>query len=110
MLLARGRGTDAPCPGQTVRPPALFLPREFRTLKTSRDYPDFFAKLYSLLEPSLMFVKYRGRFFRLTDDFLQSPCATGRCSADTTFFRGTLTFFIRMPAAGGGGGPCGRPG
>jgi U3 small nucleolar RNA-associated protein 19 len=36
------------------------------------DYPDFYTKLYALLEPSVMHVKYRARFFRLVDLFLSS--------------------------------------
>ncbi|MGH0114679.1 UNVERIFIED_CONTAM: hypothetical protein FKN15_033996 [Acipenser sinensis] len=44
------------------------------------DYPDFYKKLYSLLEPSIFHVKYRARFFHLADLFLSSrplcvPCA-----------------------------------
>jgi U3 small nucleolar RNA-associated protein 19 len=48
-------------------------PRATDVAGAHRDYPDFFPKLYSLLDPALMFVKYRGRFFRLADVFLQSP-------------------------------------
>ncbi|KAJ8346608.1 hypothetical protein SKAU_G00280090 [Synaphobranchus kaupii] len=36
------------------------------------DYPDFYKKLYSLLEPSVFHVKYRARFFHLTNIFLSS--------------------------------------
>ncbi|MGH0140743.1 UNVERIFIED_CONTAM: hypothetical protein FKN15_072254 [Acipenser sinensis] len=36
------------------------------------DYPDFYKKLYSLLEPSIFHVKYRARFFHLADLFLSS--------------------------------------
>ncbi|KAM6155349.1 nucleolar complex protein 4 homolog isoform 2-T2 [Rhynchocyon petersi] len=36
------------------------------------EYPDFYQKLYSLLEPSVFHVKYRARFFHLADLFLSS--------------------------------------
>ncbi|XP_060917560.1 nucleolar complex protein 4 homolog [Labrus mixtus] len=36
------------------------------------DYPDFYRKLYNLLEPSVFYVKYRARFFHLTNIFLSS--------------------------------------
>ncbi|XP_078467841.1 nucleolar complex protein 4 homolog [Lampetra planeri] len=36
------------------------------------EYPDFYKKLYSLLEPSIFHVKYRARFFHLADLFLSS--------------------------------------
>ena len=36
------------------------------------DYPQFYRKLYALFEPSVFHVKYRSRFFHLTDLFLSS--------------------------------------
>jgi U3 small nucleolar RNA-associated protein 19 len=36
------------------------------------DYPDFYGKLYALLEPSVFHAKYRARFFFLLDLFLNS--------------------------------------
>ncbi|XP_053135039.1 nucleolar complex protein 4 homolog isoform X2 [Hemicordylus capensis] len=36
------------------------------------EYPGFYKKLYSLLDPSIFHVKYRARFFRLLDLFLSS--------------------------------------
>ncbi|XP_002733773.1 nucleolar complex protein 4 homolog B-like [Saccoglossus kowalevskii] len=36
------------------------------------EYPDFFKKLYALLDPAILHVKYRARFFFLTDLFLKS--------------------------------------
>uniref|UniRef100_A0A668AKQ4 Nucleolar complex associated 4 homolog n=1 Tax=Myripristis murdjan TaxID=586833 RepID=A0A668AKQ4_9TELE len=36
------------------------------------DYPDFYKKLYNLLEPSVFHVKYRARFFHLANLFLSS--------------------------------------
>lgn len=42
------------------------------SLCVCRDYPDFYKKLYSLLEPSVFHVKYRARFFHLANLFLSS--------------------------------------
>ncbi|XP_012726608.2 nucleolar complex protein 4 homolog [Fundulus heteroclitus] len=36
------------------------------------EYPDFYKKLYNLLEPSVFHVKYRARFFHLANLFLSS--------------------------------------
>ncbi|XP_060641650.2 nucleolar complex protein 4 homolog [Anolis sagrei] len=36
------------------------------------EYPDFYKKLYSLLNPYIFYMKYRTRFFRLLDLFLSS--------------------------------------
>uniref|UniRef100_A0A8D0L6N2 Nucleolar complex associated 4 homolog n=1 Tax=Sphenodon punctatus TaxID=8508 RepID=A0A8D0L6N2_SPHPU len=36
------------------------------------EYPDFYKKLYSLIDPSIFHVKYRARFFSLADLFLSS--------------------------------------
>ncbi|XP_004844081.1 nucleolar complex protein 4 homolog isoform X2 [Heterocephalus glaber] len=36
------------------------------------EYPDFYQKLYGLLDPSIFHVKYRARFFHLADVFLSS--------------------------------------
>ncbi|XP_041916173.1 nucleolar complex protein 4 homolog [Alosa sapidissima] len=36
------------------------------------EYPDFYKKLYNLLEPSIFHVKYRARFFHLANLFLSS--------------------------------------
>ncbi|CAI5797308.1 complex 4 homolog [Podarcis lilfordi] len=41
-------------------------------LQHNLEYPDFYKKLYSLLDPSIFHVKYRARFFRLLDLFLSS--------------------------------------
>ena len=40
--------------------------------KYNLEYPDFYTKLYALLEPSVLFVKYRARFFYLLDLFMTS--------------------------------------
>lgn len=36
------------------------------------EYPDFYAKLYALIDSSILFVKYRARFFHLLDLFMTS--------------------------------------
>lgn len=40
--------------------------------KHNLDYPDFYNKLYSLLDSSIFHVKYRARFFHLLNIFLSS--------------------------------------
>nr|XP_020036819.1 nucleolar complex protein 4 homolog isoform X2 [Castor canadensis] len=40
--------------------------------KHNLEYPDFYQKLYGLLDPSIFHVKYRARFFHLADLFLSS--------------------------------------
>lgn len=37
------------------------------------EYPEFYDKLYALLEPSMFIAKYRARFFELLDVSLKSP-------------------------------------
>ncbi|KAF2480437.1 CBF/Mak21 family-domain-containing protein [Neohortaea acidophila] len=36
------------------------------------DYPDFYTKLYSLLDENILHTKHRSRFFRLLDQFMAS--------------------------------------
>jgi len=36
------------------------------------EYPDFYTKLYALLDPGVLFVKHRPRFFYLLDLFMTS--------------------------------------
>lgn len=40
-----------------------------------REYPNFFAKLYNLLDEEALHVRYRPRFMRMLDIFLASPYA-----------------------------------
>ncbi|KAK1262123.1 hypothetical protein QJS04_geneDACA018977 [Acorus gramineus] len=37
------------------------------------EYPNFYEKLYALLNPSIFMAKHRGRFFQLLDSCLKSP-------------------------------------
>jgi len=51
----------------------LALNALFHLISTKNlDYPNFFAKLYALLDRDLLHVRYRSRFFRLLDTFLAS--------------------------------------
>ena len=53
--------------------PLLALNGLFELMKSfNLEYPNFYEKLYQLLTPSLMHVKYRPRFFRLMELFLSS--------------------------------------
>lgn len=53
--------------------PILALNSLYELMKQyNLEYPDFYAKLYSLLTPQLLYTRYRGRFFRLCDLFLSS--------------------------------------
>ncbi|KAL3229961.1 Nucleolar complex protein 4 [Nakaseomyces bracarensis] len=53
--------------------PILALNGLFELIKSSGlEYPNFYGKLYQLVTPDLMHVKYRSRFFRLMDIFLSS--------------------------------------
>jgi len=40
--------------------------------KYNLEYPDFYQKLYNILEPSIFHAKYKARFFYLIDMFLKS--------------------------------------
>jgi len=40
--------------------------------KYNLEYPDFYQKLYALMTPDVLHVKYRARFFHLSDKFLMS--------------------------------------
>ncbi|KNC48158.1 CBF/Mak21 family protein [Thecamonas trahens ATCC 50062] len=40
--------------------------------KYNLEYPQFYAKLYSLLTPAVLYAKYRARFFKLVHKFMRS--------------------------------------
>jgi U3 small nucleolar RNA-associated protein 19 len=44
----------------------------FVNLSSSSDYPDFYTRLYAVLDRNILHVKYRARFFRLLELFLSS--------------------------------------
>lgn len=51
----------------------LALSGLFHLMQTKNlDYPDFYTKLYSLLDDDLLYSKHRSRFFRLLNTFLSS--------------------------------------
>ena len=53
--------------------PILALNSLYELMKRyNLEYPDFYQKLYCLLTPSLLYTRYRSRFFRLCDLFLSS--------------------------------------
>lgn len=62
------------------------------------EYPDFYTKLYSLLTPSLLFNRYRSRFFRLTDLFLSSTHLSSQLVA--SFIKKLARLSITGPAPG----------
>jgi hypothetical protein len=43
-----------------------------------RDYPLFYTRLYAFLDQDLLHLKYRSRFFRLTELFLSSTSVHSR--------------------------------
>jgi U3 small nucleolar RNA-associated protein 19 len=63
-----------------------------------RDYPDFYHKLYQLLDANLMHVKYRSRFFRLLDLFLSS--AHLPASLIAAFIKRMARLSLTAPPAG----------
>lgn len=53
--------------------PILALNSLYELMKRyNLEYPDFYTKLYLLLTPTLLYSRYRSRFFRLCDLFLSS--------------------------------------
>lgn len=55
------------------------------------EYPNFYSKLYELLTPELMHVRYRSRFFRLLDLFLSSTHLSSQLIASFIKRLGRLT-------------------
>ncbi|KAG5359745.1 hypothetical protein CJU90_5585 [Yarrowia sp. C11] len=45
--------------------------------KQNLEYPDFYTKLYALLDEQVLYASYRSRFFRLLDVFLSSSHLAG---------------------------------
>ncbi|XP_025089241.1 nucleolar complex protein 4 homolog B-like [Pomacea canaliculata] len=62
------------------------------------DYPDFYRKLYSLLEPQVYHVKYTARFFHLLDLFLSSTHLPAYLVA--SFIKRLSRLALRAPSAG----------
>ncbi|KAH7415266.1 hypothetical protein KP509_14G034900 [Ceratopteris richardii] len=62
------------------------------------EYPDYYNKLYALLEPSLFIAKYRSRFFELLDLSLKSPLLPSYLAAAFAKKLGRLS--LKSPPAG----------
>lgn len=62
------------------------------------DYPDFYTKLYSLLDGDLLYSKHRSRFFRLLDTFLASTHLPAVMVA--SFIKRLSRLALRGPPAG----------
>lgn len=62
------------------------------------EYPDFYTKLYSLLTPSILYTRYRSRFFRLCDLFLSSTHLSAHLVA--SFIKKLARLALSAPAPG----------
>jgi len=62
------------------------------------EYPDYYKKLYSLLEPSIFVAKHRARFFELLDKSLESPAIPSYLAAAFAKKLGRLA--LSSPPAG----------
>ncbi|KAK9768443.1 Maturation and nuclear export of 40S ribosomal subunits interacting protein [Basidiobolus ranarum] len=62
------------------------------------DYPDFYKKLYALLDRNVLHVKYRSRFFRLLDLFLSSTHLSSSLVA--AFVKRLARLSLSAPPAG----------
>lgn len=62
------------------------------------DYPNFYARLYALLDAEVLHAKYRARFFRLLDVFLASPLLPAAVVA--SFIKRLARLALSAPPAG----------
>ncbi|KAI5061231.1 hypothetical protein GOP47_0023736 [Adiantum capillus-veneris] len=62
------------------------------------EYPEFYNKLYALLEPSMFIAKYRARFFELLDLSLKSPLIPSYLAA--AFAKKLGRMALKSPPAG----------
>eukprot|EP00250_Pteridium_aquilinum_P005255 c15379_g1_i1 orf=41-1993(+) len=62
------------------------------------EYPEFYNKLYALLEPSIFIAKYRARFFELLDLSLKSPLLPSYLAASFAKKLGQMA--LKSPPAG----------
>lgn len=58
------------------------------------EYPNFYEKLYALLEPSIFMAKYRARFFQLVDSCLKSPLLPAYLAASFCKRLSRLALFV----------------
>ncbi|KAL7423402.1 Maturation and nuclear export of 40S ribosomal subunits interacting protein [Cryptotrichosporon argae] len=62
------------------------------------DYPNFYTRLYGLLDADVLHVKYRARFFRLLDTFLRSTLLPAALVA--SFIKRLARLCLTAPPAG----------
>lgn len=62
------------------------------TSTSYRDYPDFYTKLYGMLDRQVLHVRYRARFLRMLDLFLSSTFACFTQLKDTSNLTHDATF------------------
>ncbi|KAM3341406.1 hypothetical protein P3S68_029041 [Capsicum galapagoense] len=62
------------------------------------DYPNFYEKLYALLEPSIFMAKHRARFFQLLDSCLKSPLLPAYLAA--SFCKKLSRLSLAVPPSG----------
>lgn len=63
------------------------------------EYPNFYEKLYVLLEPSIFMAKHRGKFFQLLDSCLKSPLLPAYLAA--AFAKKLSRLSLSVPPSGG---------
>ncbi|XP_074358581.1 protein NUCLEOLAR COMPLEX ASSOCIATED 4 [Apium graveolens] len=63
------------------------------------EYPNFYEKLYVLLEPSIFMAKHRGKFFQLLDSCLKSPLIPAYLAA--AFAKKLSRLSLSVPPSGG---------
>lgn len=68
------------------------LDGKYLLLTCCRDYPDFYKKLYSLLDRNLLHMKYRSRFFRLLELFLSSGYVNSKNLINHAYTQTALLF------------------
>lgn len=62
------------------------------------DYPNFYERLYALLDANVLHARYRARFFRLLDTFLRSPLLSAALVA--SFIKRLARLSLGAPPAG----------
>jgi U3 small nucleolar RNA-associated protein 19 len=62
------------------------------------DYPNFYERLYALLDANVLHARYRARFFRLLDTFLRSPLLPAALIA--AFIKRLARLSLTAPPAG----------
>ncbi|KAG9156655.1 hypothetical protein Leryth_006637 [Lithospermum erythrorhizon] len=63
------------------------------------EYPNFYVKLYALLEPSIFMAKHRAKFFELLDSCLKSPLLPAYLAA--SFTKKLSRLALNVPPSGG---------